>query len=340
MSDIISRIKKLEEKFLCLESDIGKEAGNIVNTITGHRIGTYINNNGISKDFFESVTGLSIVGSNLVYHKEDGDTDIISLDDYIQNSRIVSGYIDTIGNKLVLVRDDDTEVQVDITTLLNQVVTHISLTGNTISYQNEENEIETIDLSKYYITQGTYNHNTGLLTFTRANNNIFVVDLTALKNATGIGTFSNLLSGGHVIGTHNNGAGTVFSLKESICTFIDNGDGTITMTNESGNSVIFNSNPNFTIGTNINDGNPNTNGDVTDMKNGDMYYSTSGVMWFYSLVQDHWFMGGGQIDYPDMFNSLVEALSTLGNGKPFIYSPQNIDGAVAYSQAWTPNYIN
>lgn len=38
---------------------------------------------------------------------------------------------------------------------------------------------------------------------------------------------------------------------------------------------------------------------------------------------------------PPVFSSLDEAFSNLGANKAFIYSDDNLDGAVAFTQAWT-----
>jgi len=338
MWDIRQRLIDLEQKIACIEGNFEQEAGSMQDIIApGHKIGKYINGAGVEKNFYETITGLTFNPETnfLSYTQEDGTIQSIDLNAFTNSYIITSGSV--VGNSIVFLTDTEETITVDISDLLELPVCELSLdtNTNTLTFIDETGQSFPINLGKYNIASAVLSD--GIATFTKSNGATFTLDLTPLVN--NIPTLTNLLVTGHIIGTYDNDIGQTFTIKETITTLEDNGDGTFTYVNENGGTTLMNTNPNYTIGVNQVDEDPNTNGEGgADPKEGDIYLSVSEQLWFYSETLDHWYQGGGSGEngVPPIYDSLAEAYASLGPGERFMYSITNIDGAVAYSQAWTP----
>lgn len=339
MWDLRKKLEDLTNRLACIEANFEQEAGSMQDIIEpGHKIGKYINGAGVSKDFYETITSLTFNPETnfLSYAQEDGEIQSIDLNAFTNSFVITSGSI--VGNYIVFLTDTEETISVDITELLALPVCELSLSTstNTLTFTDETGQEFPISLGKYNIASAVLNN--GVATFTKSNNETFTLDLTPLVND--IPTLTGLLATGHTIGIYDNDIGQTFNIKETITTLVSNVDGTFVYTNENGDTTTVNTNPNFTMGTNMVDTDPNTNGDIEgDSKTGDIYHATDESLWFYNETQTlHWFQGGGtgEGDAPPMYDSLIEAFADLGPGKRFMYSMANIDGATAYSQTWTP----
>lgn len=341
MWDLRQKLEDLRDRLACIEKNFEQEAGSMQDILTydnKHKIGKYINGAGVSKDFYETVTSLTFNPETnfLSYTNEDGVIQSIDLNAFTNSYVITSGSI--VGNNIVFLTDTDETIEVDITELLGLPICELALdtNTNTLTFKNEEEEEFPISLGKYNIASAVLSN--GIATFNKSNGDTFTLNLTPLVND--IPTLTGLLVTGHTIGVYDNDIGQTFNIKETITTLVDNTDGTFIYTNEDGDTTTVNTNPNFTMGTNMVDTDPNTNGDIEgDSKTGDIYHATDESLWFYNSTQTpHWFQGGGTGEggVPPMYDSLAEAFANLGPGERFMYSISNIDGAVAFSQAWTP----
>ena len=122
---------------------------------------------GLQVPLFETLTGLAKIGNDLIYTKEDGNTDVIDLSIYLDDtnlSRIVNGSVDNLTGIATFERDDGSTFPVDFSAFL----------GTT----------------QARIVSGALNGTTGDLTLTRDDTTSIVINLQSLQLDAG-----NIVSG-------------------------------------------------------------------------------------------------------------------------------------------------
>ena len=233
--------------WVCSNSS-GGDLGSITNTVLGHRIGTYINANGIPMDFHESITTLQDNGDGtFTYMNEAGDEVTINSSDetittMIQNSDGSYTYINEDGISTVL------DINETITNLIDNgdgTYTYTNENGQSVSFDTNETVTTLIDNN-----DGTYTYKNeeGILTMI----NPLETTSTLVDNGNGTYTYKdeqgiettigstqittrieNTING-HRIAQYTNEEGYVVDINETVTSLSDNGDGTFIYINEEG----------------------------------------------------------------------------------------------------------
>ena len=163
--------------------------------VSGNLIGEYTNENNTVYQFFESIT------------------DIVE-----NNDGTFTFYDETGAPHSIDIANLET-----VTTLTNFLAT-----GSQIgTYTNEDGVVMDFNES---ITTLTDNGD-GTFTFTHEGGGTSTLDAASLETLT---TLTNFLTSGNQIGTYTNEDGVIVDFNESITSLVDNGDGTLTFTQEGG----------------------------------------------------------------------------------------------------------
>lgn len=251
-----------------------------VNLVAGNRIATYNDELGNTTDINETVTSMSANANQLEYVDENGDTTIIDLSLFIDDTnlaRIVNGTLDPNTFIATFTRDDATTFTVDFSALfsnapksrvdvligggntvaqhddgtgvianIQETITNLVDNGNgTFTYTNELEVPVTFSGSPQTVTTLVDNGD-GTFTYTSEDNSITTVDYNLNETITllqdnGDGSFSY---------TNENGDVTTYTVPETITNLNYNaGTGEISYTNEAGSTVTFSINNNTSVVT-------------------------------------------------------------------------------------------
>ena len=219
----------------------------------GNLIGTYIAEDDVEFDFFETVTALESDGQNVIFTDEAGDDTTISIAELETATEVVDllGAGNLIGTYIA---EDDVEYD------FFETITALESDGQFILFTDEEGvetsisiaELETItevtDLLGGGNLIGTYIAEDGdefeffetvtmleadgqNLVFTDEEGVETTISIAELETATEV---VDLLDAGNLIGTFINEDEVEFDLLETVTTFTANPDGTFTFTSEDG----------------------------------------------------------------------------------------------------------
>jgi len=215
----------------------------------------------------ETLTDLTLNGNFLSYFNENGDELAIDLGPILgedNRPRITQGSFNNINSLLTLRRDDNSTVIIDLNSInaelvslntgnviaryvnqqdaiinIEESVTSLTLSGSILSFTNELNDNEDIDLSglisQSRIIEGAYSANTKILTLTRDDNSFIDVDLTNIVQSK-----SSIINTviGNLIATHNNGDGVSVDINETITNLELNGV-ILSYDNEAGQTISY-----------------------------------------------------------------------------------------------------
>jgi len=169
--------------------------------------------------------------NQLNYQDENGNLNVIDMGsllsqfENLNNGNIIASHISGDGTV--------TDINESITTIVDN-------NDGTYTYTNESGDAFTFEggssgggLGNNTLTTLSFDDLTSQLNYQDENGNLNVIDMGSLASH-----FTDL-NDGHIIGTHTSGDGTVADIEESISTLVDNGDGTLTYTNEDGTSTTF-----------------------------------------------------------------------------------------------------
>jgi hypothetical protein len=137
----------------------------------------------------------------------------------VQNGNLIATYTNEVG------------ASVDI----DETVTSATYnsTNHTISYSDETGTASTLDLN---VGSAAFNTVTGILTYTNEEGVTTNLDLNSLSKTSVV---TQILNAGNLIARHDDGDGTIVSIFETITTFINNNNRTLTYTSEDGTPTTF-----------------------------------------------------------------------------------------------------
>ena len=247
-------------------------------SVIGNPIATHNDGNGTITTLGETITNLTLNGTNLEYIDEAGATNIVPLTG-LDNARVISGVFNSITNIITFTRDDATTFTTDlspldsspstvagtvsghqiaihtngdaINTTINETITTLGFVGSILTYTDEDGVLTNLDLSALSagqprIISGTLNSGAETLILTRDDTSTVVIDMSSIYALSS--TISNTVVGNQ-IATHVSGAGITSNINETITSFILNGtnleytkeDGTLDTINTSsfGSTSIF-----------------------------------------------------------------------------------------------------
>jgi len=248
----------------------------VVNTVAGHRIATYVDEDGMSFDIDETITALADNGDGtFTFTHEDGSQstlDAASLETLTVLNNTIA------GNRIGTYTDEDGvsfDIDETITALVDNgdgtfTFTHEGGTQSTISAASLEtlttltNTIAGNRIGTYTDEDGVsfdvdetitalVDNGDGTFTFTHEGGSQSTISAASLETLT---TLSNTITGSR-IGTYTDEDGVSFDIDETITELVDNGDGTFTFTHEGGSQTTLDASDleTLTLVTNTIDGN-------------------------------------------------------------------------------------
>ncbi len=192
----------------------------ITNTMVGHQIGIYHDEVGGATPINETVTNLtqSNVTGIISYTNENGTT---------QTADVISA---APGNIIIAGADGGAYLNT-AAIAANETNTTLSISAGQLVYNNEDANNANVNLISTDAGNSVVAGTDGALYVPVAG--------TSVVTQNAVNTDAEVLGGtAHTIATHNDGTGTVVTLNETVSTFVDNGDGTYTYTNENGISTV------------------------------------------------------------------------------------------------------
>ena len=226
--------------------------GDLISTLEdlndGHVIASHISGDGTVTNIEETVT--EIVDNNdgtFTYTNEDGTAFTFGLaGSGIGAESLTSIQLDNNTNSLNYIDENGDANVIDLCPVIDNCETLTALAFDPalshLVYLDEDGTTNNIDLSSLLsgggsgsntLTELSYDPFSNQLNYQDENGNLNVIDMGSL-----VSHFTDL-NDGHIIGTHTSGDGTVADIEETISTLVDNGDGTLTYTNEDGTSTTF-----------------------------------------------------------------------------------------------------
>jgi hypothetical protein len=254
-------------EWVCAGSQ-GAGTGSITNTILGNRIGTYLDENGIPTDFYETITRLEDNGDgSFTYINESGQEVTIPA-----TEETITRMIENPDGSYTFINEEG------VSTLINIQETVTSLVDNgdgTFTYFNENGDAISFDTNETVTTltdngDGTYTYRNeeGILTTIDPEETTY----TLVDNGDGTYTYTdeegnqteisydevsfeilNLVVGNRIAEIIDQD-GNISTLYETVTQLIDNGDGTFLYINENGIPVGFDTNETITTLRNNGDG--------------------------------------------------------------------------------------
>lgn len=164
---------------------------------TGHLLATHSDGAGTDTDVFETITDLEISGTTLTYTREDGTQVNLVIPSTPGGS--ISGLTNLITGNRIATHNDGDGISVDVF----ESITTLAIIGDTLTYTKEDGTLNQIDLSGY------------------------------AADTNSVATYASQVTGGHVIGNLDNGAGTIYGLQESLTSLALTGS-TLIYTREGG----------------------------------------------------------------------------------------------------------
>jgi len=222
---------------------------------TGSQIGTYTNEDGVVIDFNESITTLTDNGDGtFTFTHEGGGTSTLDAAS-LETLTTLTNFL-TSGNQIGTYTNED-GVIVDF----NESITSLVDNGDgTLTFTQEGGGTQTIDIGANIANLETLTAITNTIagnriaTYTDEDGNTWDINetiTTIVDNGDGsfdftnengdtvtftetLTTLTNFLTSGNQIGTYTNEDGVIVDFNESITSLVDNGDGTLTFTQEGG----------------------------------------------------------------------------------------------------------
>jgi|GEM_PF-2395267 len=228
--------------------DMGSLLSQFEDLNDGNVIASHISGDGTVTNIEETVT--EIVDNNdgtFTYTNEDGTAFTFGLaGSGIGAESLTSIQLDNNTNSLNYIDENGDANVIDLCPVIDNCETLTALAFDPalshLVYLDEDGTTNNIDLSSLLsgggsgsntLTELSYDPFSNQLNYQDENGNLNVIDMGSL-----VSHFTDL-NDGHIIGTHTSGDGTVADIEETISTLVDNGDGTLTYTNEDGTSTTF-----------------------------------------------------------------------------------------------------
>ncbi|NQZ45881.1 MAG: hypothetical protein HRT65_16375, partial [Flavobacteriaceae bacterium] len=210
----------------------------------------------------ETVTNLIDNGDgSITYTNEAGTDQTLDLLPFIQAQETLTTLVDN-GDGTITYTDEDSVVhQLDIATIVgDETVTNLIDNGDgSITYTNEEGTEQTLDLAPFIQAQETLtslvDNGDGTLTYTDEDNSGTDIDIANIVESEETLTVLNVTTNDNGTGsdpsddfdqlTYQDENGTAHAIdlstvatQETVTSLVDNGDGTITYTDEAGDEAI------------------------------------------------------------------------------------------------------